>query len=147
MWTQFWDMHSGGETKIKPYEKIYIEADRNSAIEYFIKRFGRDPDNITCSCCGEDYNINEDKSIEQLTGYHRECRQAYFDKNGKEISYDKYKENTKENTYRYVEDENNPRCQNLGDYMNNLDVLFIFAKEVALSKLTQKEKLILGVEK
>ena len=35
VWTQFWDMHSGGTTKEPPYDKIYIEADEDEAYEMF----------------------------------------------------------------------------------------------------------------
>lgn len=73
MWTQFMDMHSGGGLKVPPYEYIYIEAPEEKAIEIFEKKFNRNPFNITCSCCGEDYSTNEKLHLDQLTGYERGC--------------------------------------------------------------------------
>jgi hypothetical protein len=72
-WTQFWDMHSGGGLKEKPYSKIYIEAPMAEAVVIFYNRFGHNPNRVTCTCCGEDYSIEESDSLEQLTGYHRGC--------------------------------------------------------------------------
>lgn len=73
MWTQFWDMHSGGGLKEPPYAKIYIEAPEEEAIRIFEDRFGRDPYNVTCDCCGDDYSIDSEETLEELTGYHRGC--------------------------------------------------------------------------
>lgn len=71
--TLFWDMHSGGGTKVHPYDKIYIEAPMEQAIEIFKEKFGRDPSNVTCSCCGEDYSVDEHDSLEEASAYHRGC--------------------------------------------------------------------------
>lgn len=75
-WTLFWDMHSGGGTKEKPYEKIYIEAPRVEAIAIFYNRFGHNPERVSCTCCGEDYSISEEDSFLQASGYHRNCKLA-----------------------------------------------------------------------
>jgi hypothetical protein len=64
-------MSSGGETKIPPYHYIYIEAPEGKAIKIFEKKFGRDPFNVTCSCCGEDYAVEEYPTLKQATGFHR----------------------------------------------------------------------------
>ena len=72
MWTQFWDMHSGGGSK-EPFEMIYIEAPEEEAKIIFFNRFGHNPERVTCTCCGEDYSIREHESLEQLTAYHRNC--------------------------------------------------------------------------
>lgn len=72
-WTLFWDMHSGGGTKEFPYEKIYIEAPENEAKVIFYNRFGHNPERVTCTCCGEDYSISESDTLEQASGYHRNC--------------------------------------------------------------------------
>lgn len=72
-WTLFWDMHSGGGTKEKPYEKIYIEAPEDEAKVIFYNRFGHNPERVSCTCCGEDYSISESESLEQASGYHRKC--------------------------------------------------------------------------
>jgi hypothetical protein len=84
MWTTFWDMHSGGDQKEK-WGMIFIEAPEEEAKIIFYNRFGHNPERVTCTCCGEDYSISENDSLEQATAFHRGCRYAYF-KDGKEIS-------------------------------------------------------------
>lgn len=74
MWTQFWDMHSGGGTKEEPYDSIYIEASQEEAKIIFFNRFGHNPERVSCTCCGGDYSIDERESLSQLTGFHRNCR-------------------------------------------------------------------------
>src|SRR5688572_7477224 len=74
MWTQFWDMHSGGGAKEKPFEKIYIEAPADEAKVVFYNRFGHNPERVTCTCCGEDYTVDSHESLARLTGFHRNCR-------------------------------------------------------------------------
>lgn len=71
MWTLFWDMHSGGGIKEKPYNKIYIEAPKDEAKIIFYNRFGHSPNRITCTCCGEDYSISESKTLEQASSFYR----------------------------------------------------------------------------
>lgn len=75
MWTQFWDMNSGGGTKEK-WDKIYIEASMKEAKIIFYNRFGHNPERVSCTCCGKDYSIDSHESLAQLTGYHRGCRSA-----------------------------------------------------------------------
>lgn len=72
MWTQFWDMSSGGSQKLD-WHFIYIEAPEDEAKVIFYNRFGRSPDRVTCTCCGADYSTHEDEDLAQLTGYHRGC--------------------------------------------------------------------------
>jgi len=72
MWTKFWDMHSGGGTKLN-WEIIYIEAPEKEAIEIFMDKFGRDPFNVTCDCCGDDYSVSSEETIEAVTAYDRKC--------------------------------------------------------------------------
>lgn len=67
MWTRFFDMSSGGEEKLK-WKTIYIEAGATEAIEIFKKKFKRDPSNVTCSCCGEDFSISEPTDFRGLPG-------------------------------------------------------------------------------
>lgn len=69
-WTTFWDMHSGGSQKEK-WPLIFIEAPKNEAKIIFYSRFGHNPERVTCTCCGDDYSISEENSLEQATGYHR----------------------------------------------------------------------------
>ena len=71
MWTSFMDMHSGGGTKEEPYEYIYIEAPENEAITIFYNRFGHNPHRVTCTCCGEDYSVSSDETLELITAYNR----------------------------------------------------------------------------
>ena len=73
MWTQFWDMHSGGDLKEK-WAMIYIEAPKEEAEIIFYNRFGHNPHRVTCTCCGGDYSISTKEDLSQLTGYHRHCR-------------------------------------------------------------------------
>lgn len=67
-WTQFYDMHSGGKRKTD-YELYLIEASTNLAIMYFKELTGRDPDNVTCSCCGKDYCYYEVISPQESSLY------------------------------------------------------------------------------
>ena len=73
MWTQFWDMNSGGGQK-EEWDRIYIEAGEEEAKRIFYARFGHNPEWVTCACCGPDYAIDTHESFAQLTGYHRGCR-------------------------------------------------------------------------
>ncbi len=55
-WTQFYDMSSGGQHKLA-WSVIYIEAELPDAERIFVNRFGIDPHDVTCECCGEDYSV------------------------------------------------------------------------------------------
>lgn len=116
VWTQFWDMHSGGGTKEDPYDMIYIEAPVDEAEIIFYNRFGHNPNRITCSCCGEDYSIDCNESLEQLTGYHRNCSFSE--------SLKQYTETT--NTGKYVYG----KYQSLEDYCAQDSVLVIYANQI-----------------
>ena len=85
MWTQFMDMHSGGGRKLE-WEYIYIEAPADEAKAIFFNRFGRNPEKVTCTCCGDDYSLTEGDSLEQVTAFNRGCDYAYFRPDGKECS-------------------------------------------------------------
>lgn len=71
MWTHFWDMHSGGSTKEKPYQHIFIQAPKDEASLVFYNRFGHNPYRVTCTCCGRDYSVSEYKTLKEATEYHR----------------------------------------------------------------------------
>lgn len=58
VWTRFFDMCSGGSEKLD-YSTIWIEAPEEEAVKIFEDIFGRDPNNVTCFCCGEDYAVYE----------------------------------------------------------------------------------------
>ncbi len=70
MWTQFYDMHSGGGQK-EEWNKIYIEAPKEQAKIIFYNRFGHNPEKVTCTCCGDDYSISEYKTLGKATEYER----------------------------------------------------------------------------
>jgi hypothetical protein len=66
MWTRFMDMHSGGDAKTGD---VFIEAPEAQARAIFTARFDRDPDHVTCTCCGRDYSVfgGSDGPIDQPT--------------------------------------------------------------------------------
>lgn len=76
-WTRFMDMHSCGKAKVKngdvEVQYIYIEAVETEACELFKRFFERDPRSETCNCCGPDYSINEEESLEQGSAFERGC--------------------------------------------------------------------------
>lgn len=80
MWTQFWDTHSGGDTKEGKLEQIFIEAPEKEAKIIFYNRFGHNPDRVTCTCCGSDYSINEGEFLDKLTHFHRRIWERNSDK-------------------------------------------------------------------
>jgi hypothetical protein len=88
MWTHFHDMHSGGCQKLQ-WAHIFVEADEDEAKEFFEEAFNRDPEHTTCNCCGGDYSISTEDSLEQITGYERSAAYAYIEKaTGREVSKD-----------------------------------------------------------
>ena len=115
MWTQFWDMSSGGTQK-EPWHDIFIEAPVEEAKTIFYNRFGHNPDRITCACCGNDYAIYYGDDIAQLTGYHRGC------------AWNSLSE-------RYVEEPSRDHrggrgMMTLAEYEAQEEVLFIRAEEI-----------------
>lgn len=113
VWTQFNDMHSGGNTK-EDYEHIYIEAPEDEAISVFYNRFDRNPNRVSCSCCGEDYSISQSPSLEEATAYERGCD---FEGNG----YVERARVFREYTYPYM---------TLEQYLLQDDVFVIRADEI-----------------
>jgi hypothetical protein len=91
MFTRFMDMHSGGHLKT-PYTHIYIDEPLGEAIKTFRNLFKRDPDNVTCKCCGEDFVYEEYDSLEEATAYDRECKLAgkKYDLKSAKISVEEY---------------------------------------------------------
>jgi len=82
--TRFMDMHSGGKLKT-PFTHIYVDEPLEEAIKTFKNLFKRDPDNVTCKCCGEDFVYDEYNSLEQATAYDRKCEwgNGKYNENGK----------------------------------------------------------------
>jgi hypothetical protein len=81
-WTIFFDKCSGGSEKLGVCT-IWIEASEREATDLFEQMFERDPHNVTCDCCGEDYFVSEaepkfgngdwvvtDEDIERFKGGH-----------------------------------------------------------------------------
>jgi len=58
MWTRFYDMCSGGG-RATEHGIIWINASKKDACQLFESIFERDPNNVTCECCGPDYSITE----------------------------------------------------------------------------------------
>lgn len=87
MWTRFMDMHSGGSLK-EPQQYIYIEAERREAELIFQNRFGHNPYRVTCTCCGEDYSIDESETLEQASCFERGCAWEYVGPEGQILTTD-----------------------------------------------------------
>ena len=67
------DMHSGGDQKLD-WALIFIEAENEGAAAgLFEARFGRNPYHTTCDCCGPDYSISEQPTLEAVSGFDRGC--------------------------------------------------------------------------
>lgn len=134
MWTLFWDMHSGGGLKEGSYDKIYIEASEEEAKVIFYNRFGHNPERVSCTCCGDDYSISESETLEQASAYHRNCRYAYFNKKGDEVSPTNRFAAPKGTKGRYVEEGDLTRTwaeyTTLQEYTQRANVLVVRAGEI-----------------
>lgn len=71
--THFHDMHSGG-VKTTAFDHIFIELPLDTAIEWFVKTFGSDPNDVRCSCCGPNLSVSEHKDLRQATAHERNCQ-------------------------------------------------------------------------
>jgi hypothetical protein len=79
-------MSSGGGTKVDNYDYILIEADsERQGRDIFEERFDRDPENVTCSCCGSDYSIQGYDTLEEASAYDRHCE---YIREGADKGYD-----------------------------------------------------------
>lgn len=136
VWTRFMDMHSGGGQKLS-WAFIYIEAPQAEAEVIFQNRFNRNPNRVTCTCCGEDYSIDEEPTLEESTAFDRGCKFAYFDKDGKEIPEEKAwipgKGTINGAKGRYVECQSEDSWRHyvpLAEFVKQTDKLFIHAQEI-----------------
>jgi hypothetical protein len=141
MWTHFWDMHSGGDLK-EPQQHIFIEADEDEAKRIFYARFGHNPERVTCTCCGGDYSIRSNKSLAQLTGHHRNCRNlettrdpvtGLYRNNDPILRAHYYLEDGEDPPPGYAVDTRFRRYDNwqsLDDYLKREDVLVIRAEDI-----------------
>ena len=79
MFFSFHDMFSGGCRKTE-YSQVYIEADsEDQAEEIFEDRLNRNPNKVTCECCGNDFSITEYDSLEEATEFERKQRSVTLD--------------------------------------------------------------------
>lgn len=126
-WTHFMDMHSGGRRKLD-WEHIFIEAPEAEAKAVFFNRFKRNPERVTCTCCGGDYSISTSETLEQATAYERNCQ---FDKDS-----GRYLEQQDESRARIRRDcdtpEQNPwgKYVTLAEYVKSGSVKVIPASEI-----------------
>ena len=68
MWTKFYDMHSGGDAKTE-WEVIVFEAKKKDAIKYANWKWGIHPDNVTCTCCGEDFSVSTYETLDDAVKF------------------------------------------------------------------------------
>lgn len=112
-WTTFWDMHSGGDQKLE-WRLIFIEAPKKEAEGVFYSRFKRNPHRVTCTCCGEDYSVNDnDTTLEEATAFHRNC--MWTEKQGG----------------HYIEEPNEyGDYVSLDEFLKRKEIKVIFAKDI-----------------
>jgi hypothetical protein len=112
-WFRFMDMHSGGSTKLPPFQRIYIQIpDGVDPKTVFYNVTGRNPDRVTCTCCGADYSYgDEPDTLQQATGFDRNCD---FDRE----------------TDMYIEKGRYGSLISVEDYAQQEDVLLVFADEL-----------------
>ncbi|MBD3176982.1 MAG: hypothetical protein GF320_17550 [Armatimonadia bacterium] len=70
-WTHFYDSYYMGCEKDKKTH-IYIEAGRDEALNVFRHRFGQEPTELDCACCGRRYLVAEHPSLDRATKVWRE---------------------------------------------------------------------------
>lgn len=137
-WTHFWDMHSGGGNKLWRHPDgsvddngsswrrktediavghVFIEAPEGEARAVFYNRFGRNPERVTCTCCGSDYSVSTEDDLAQLTAFHRDCA----------FEGDRYVE--KPNRYSEA-------AVSLEDYLARPDIHVIRASDIADTERT-----------
>ena len=120
MFTRFMDMHSHGYAK-EPQEYILIEACEADAKIIFYNRFDHNPNCVTCTCCGEDYSIQEYDTLREATAYDRGCNSVEIDKTLREWVYVEEANPEQESWRPYV---------TLEDYLLRPSVLVIYDKDI-----------------
>jgi hypothetical protein len=73
MWTRFAFVAARALTSF-PFPVVFIEAEREEAIEIFRTTFDRNPNYATCNCCGADFSISEYPTLEEATAFSRGCK-------------------------------------------------------------------------
>lgn len=133
MWTRFMDMLSGGVGKEK-WDYIYIEAAEDEAKVIFYNRFGHNPDRVSCTCCGNDYSISSERTLQRLTACDRNCRnlEPPRGKNGlyKEVKNKWWKE------HYYLEPEEEAEAIRRGW---SIDTRWSKGKHIPLAKYVKSE--------
>ena len=140
--TRFMDMHSGGGNKLE-WEYIYIEAPKEEAKIIFYNKFGRNPDKVSCTCCGPDYSVNDEETLDQATAYDRNCKFTYKNSKGKEVPREKAwvpgKGLKPGYTNGYVEKQDpmkakyNHKYISVDKYLRDENVKVIYKKEISSS--------------
>lgn len=137
VWTHFHDMSSGGSTKLQ-WKHIWMQAPEEEARRAFYAKFGRNPDCITCTCCGADYSVSaEHETLEQATAFERGCRYVPAKKgpDGRYILPDP--------NAGYIEDDESPpegyavsgmprwgKYQTLAEFLRRPDILIVRAEDI-----------------
>lgn len=144
IWTHFHDMSSGGGRKLK-WKHIYMEAPEAEARHVFFAKFGRNPDRVTCTCCGADYSVSaDDTTLEQMTAFERGCR--YVEpKRGPDGRYVEPDPNA-----RYIEDDEEPaegyslskmprwnKYQTFAEFLRRDDILIVRAEDIGADERTK----------
>lgn len=142
MWTQFWDMNSGGDRKEK-WARVYIEAPEDEAKIIFYNRFGHNPERVTCTCCGDDYSIAEGASLARLSAFHRNCRTLKHPEDSKTGRYKNMDGDVYFEAHYYLEGDEQPaegyeiddrfsrgEYMTLEQYVNSSDVHVIYAEDI-----------------
>lgn len=141
-WTRFMDMHTGGYTKVKPYDKILIQAPEAEARAVFYNRFDHNPDAVACTCCGSDYSVSESESLAQATAYDRNCAYVYTDPEGNERDdcpandWRAAKEAGWSGRYTEAKGSYGLAVTPLDEYLARPDVLVIHASEISSDERT-----------
>jgi hypothetical protein len=124
-WTRFYDMHSGGGLK-EAYSQIIIEAPMEEAKVIFYKRFGHNPERVSCTCCGDDYSISASRSLGEATAYHRDCETVDARSGKNPLVNDKWWW-IEEGDRRHSD---NVKYLTVDEYIALPDVLVIWAKDI-----------------
>jgi hypothetical protein len=134
-WTTFMDMHSGGYLKEK-WCLIFIEAPQDDAVKIFNDIFEHDPNDITCSCCCEDYAIYENDTLENASGYHRRCK-FVMEYNGERIPISTWRNmslDERKNVKQFYVDEGS--FEQFDHFINRSDVRIIKSNEIERMRLS-----------
>lgn len=77
--TSFWDMHTRGYSKTD-FDLWIIEAAEDEARSVFYARTGRNPDAVSCTCCGQDFCVTEEQNDDETFSTADEVRDLHVQK-------------------------------------------------------------------